>query len=686
MLNKWLKMLLLLSIILTVVYPSLTHAQTPSFDLHEKTFRCHFADEAKNSLNDLTSEDIKKFNTEALAQVNEALATDKLSRQEKRILKEHLKLLKSLDQMSDPKSVINQFYTDFCLATESVFKASIKGLAHTTNVLNLTLTFPARFIRRFITGLKSGRENLTEPMTLNDLIGNQRITSIGYFFLYRSYSVALSAHPLVAPLFAVPLVNALIMRVCTESSHLSYQDKHFCENFLKTKTAFFKAADMGQNWGAKLGHKAPKIISSPWKEEIRDDNFCEYLLNVSASKTAQFKSEEYREAIVSTFNPGFMAKPTSLEIKTPDNLYLNENVSKFPALKNIIVSLSPSEKRIEEMKTSGSWDMYTKLQKDLSKQRKIFNKLYRLKNLAQCRNLKEDKKFSYDHYLKLKDKLTEFKDESLYEQHLIIANQFNNLTSKFNLFQSTNLKWELVASNTLNTVKELLQKSNVGNLVIITHSVGDYKKMIDSSFNQYPSTYFGSLPAELMSLSFYTCHSENILETYSLASIFEETPSIHKKKILNFVQENNILDDGEQVPLNGFSDFLKRVDQSISLSLQENLLSQSYSVKSAVKDADKICTIEVPISGPLSGSLSLILNRQFIGNINRFDQKTKFEFHCSLLKEKNTLLLQNSALVEKLEIETIPNTFSLNGEIVAGSDWKNFFDLSGSYASSKIKF
>ena len=686
MLNKWLNKLFQLSIILTVVYPTLTHAQVPSFNLHEKSFRCHFAEEAKNNLKDLSTDEFKKFNTEALAQVKEALASDELSRREKRILREHFKLLKSLHPMSDPKSVINQFYTDFCLSTESVFKGSLKGIGHATNVINLTFTFPARFIRRFIAGLKTGRENMTEPMTLNDFIGNQRITSIGYFFLYQGYSVALSAHPLAAPLFAVPLANALIMRVCTESSHLNEKDKNFCENFLKTKTAFFKAADVGQNWGAWLRHKAPKFVSSPWKNEIRDDNFCEYLVNVSESKTAQFKTEEYREALISNFNPGYMAKPYTKEIVTPDNLHLKENVSKFPALRNIIVSLAPSKEMIERIKTSGSWDIYNKLQKDLSIQRKIFNKLYRQKDLEECRNMKESKKFNYAHYLTLKDKLKEFRDESLYEQHLIIENQFKNLTSKFNLFQSTDLKWELIPSNTLNTVKELLQQPNIGNLIIITHSVGDYKKMIDSAFNQYPSTYFGSLPAELMSLSFYTCHSENILETYGLANIFEGTPSIHKKKILNFVQENNILEDGEQVPLNGFTDFLRRVDHSISITLQENLLSQSFSVKNAVKDAEKICTIEVPIQGPVSGSLSLILNRQFIGNINRFDQKTKFEFNCSLLKEKNTLLLQNSALVEKLQVETIPDTFSLNGEIIENSDWKNFFDLNGSYASSKIKF
>jgi hypothetical protein len=686
MLKNWRKFSLLLSILLTVAYSTVSGAQTPTFDLHEKSFRCHFAEEAKKSIGDLNSDEFRQMSKEAIEDTTATLQGEKLSRREKKILKEHLKLLKSLEKIEDPKSEIIQFYSNFCLSTDSVFKSGIKGVAHTTNVINLTLSFPVRFLARFIVGLKSGAETTISPMGVNDILGNKRITSIGYFFLYRAYSVALGSNPLVAPLLAVPLVNALILRVCTESTHLNEKDQNFCKNFLKTKTAFFNAANVGQKWGASLSHKAPQKAPSPWREEITDANFCEYLINVSESKTAKFKAEEFREALVSSLNPGYMAKPDTKVILTSDELFIKQNASSFPKLRNIIVSLAPPEDLIKKMKSSGSWDAYNELQKELSNQRKIFNKLYRQKDLNKCRQLKIKKKFDYAYYVSLKEKLEGFKNESLYDQHLIVENQFKSLSSKFNLFNSTQLKWELIPSNTLNIVKELLQQSNVGNLIIITHSVGDYKKMIDSTFNQYPSTYFGSLSPGLMSLSFYTCHSENILETYGLSKVFEESPSIHKKKILNFVQENDILEDGEQVPLKGFTDFLMKVDSSLSFTIQENLMSQAFSSSPLKENTEKKCSIEIPMKKPISGSLSLILNRQFIGNLNRFEQKTQFEFDCSLLKQKNTLLLQNSALIEKLEVDSIPDTVLLNGEIILNLDWKNFFDLNGIYSSSKIKF
>jgi hypothetical protein len=686
MLNKWRKFSLLLSIILTVAYSSVSKAQTPSFDLHEKSFRCHFAEEAKQSLSDLSPDEFRQMSKEAFEDTTAALEVEELSRREKKILKDHLKLLKSLERLEDPKSEIVQFYTNFCLSTGSVFKGGIKGVAHATNVINLTLTFPVRFLSRFIVGFKSGAATTISPMGVNDILGNKRITSIGFFFLYRAYSVALGSNPLVAPLLAVPLVNALISRFCTEGTHLSEKDQNFCKNFLKTKTAFFNAANVAQKWGANLSHKAPHSAPSPWRDEIRDDNFCEYLVNVSESKTPKFKAEEFREALVSTLNPGYMAKPATKVILTSDDLFLKQNVASLPRLRNIIVSLAPPEDQIKKMKSSGSWEAYNELQKELSKQRKIFNKLYRQKDLNKCRQLKAKKKFDYGYYASLKEKLEGFKNESLYDQHLIVENQFKNLTSKFNLFNSTQLKWELIPTNTLNSVNELIQQSSVGNLIIITHSVGDYKKMIDSTLNQYPSTYFGSLSPGLMSLSFYTCHSENILETYDLAKVFESSPSIHKKKILNFVQENDILEDGEQVPLKGFTDFLKKVDSSLSFTIQENLMSQAFSSNPLKEKSERKCSIEIPLQKPISGSLSLILNRQFIGNLNRFEQKNQFEFNCSLLKQKNTLLLQNSALIEKLEVDSIPDAILLNGENILNLDWKNFFDLNGFYSSSKVKF
>lgn len=686
MLNKWRNIVLLLSMFLTVAYSSGTHAQTPNFDLHEKSFRCHFAEDAKKNLKDFTSDEIKLLTQEALEEVRLVLDSAELSRSEKKILREHYKLLKSISRISDPKLEITNFYTDFCLSTESVFKGAVKGVGHTTNVINLTLTFPARFLRRFVVGLKSGVENTTAPMTLHDILGNQRVTSIGYFFLYRSYSAALGSYPLTAPLFAVPLMNALIMRVCTESSQLNEKDHNFCENFLKTKVAFFNAANLGQKWGASLRNKPPRDPSKTWSEEIRDDNFCEYLLSVNSNKTPKFRAEEFREALVSSFNPGLMAKPDSKIILTNDDLLLRGNVTRMAGLRNIIISLAPPEDSVRLMKSSGSWDKYNKIQKDLSKLRKVFNKLYRLKDLNKCRELKAKKDFKYESYLELKSKLESFKEESLFEQNLIVENQVNQLTSKFNLFQKTNLNWELIPSNSLNKVKDLLREPNVGNLIIITHSVGDYKKMIDSTFNQYPSTYFGSISPSLMSLSFYTCHSQNILETYGLVNVLAGTPSFHQKKVINFVQENDILDDGEQVPLSGFSDFLKKVDHSLSLTLQENLLSHAFLRNNNPTKPDKVCKIEIPTNIPLSGSLSVILNREFIGNINRFEKKNEFVFDCSVLKNNNTLLLQNSALFEKLQVVSLPDDLILNGEKVLNAEWRNFFDQNGSYSSSKIRF
>lgn len=154
--------------------------------------------------------------------------------------------------------------------------------------------------------------------------------------------------------------------------------------------------------------------------------------------------------------------------------------------------------------------------------------------------------------------MSQLKQEGFQDQHLQIENQFKRLNPR-----STKLKWELVTSNTLNTVKEFLESSDVGNIIIVTHSVGDYKKLIDSSFNQYPSTFFGRIAPQLMSLSFFTCHSETIMKVYDLERKISESESFHQRRVLNFVKDNTVLDDHQSVAIKGFTDYLLKIDKNL---------------------------------------------------------------------------------------------------------------------------
>jgi hypothetical protein len=188
-----------------------------------------------------------------------------------------------------------------------------------------------------------------------------------------------------------------------------------------------------------------------------------------------------------------------------------------------------------------------------------------------------------------------------------------------------------------------------------------------------------------MSLSFYTCHSKNILGTYDLSNKFQNNLSYYPKRYINFVKPNEILEDGE-TPLMGFSSYLTRLDKELYLGMKENILSMTFASKIQESNPQKTCEIEITTSIPQTGSLSLILNKKFIGNINSLDNKTSFAFNCEFLKDKNVLTLQNNSVTEKLQVETLPSEIMIIGLQTEIMKWKNYFDDQNNFEGSKIEF
>lgn len=680
MMFKLLKVLVLILMCMKIAHGGNETNFIPTFDLHEKTFRCHFANEAKETLKTLDKQVMKDFLMAGLLDIETAL-DQSLEIEEKKFLKEQRKLLKALLRMEDTKKEMDDFYTDLCLGTEKFLKTGLKGIANVSNVFSLGVGLPFRFIGRFFKGLKNGSDSEQTAMTSFDILGGRRSKSLAFFLLFKSYKIALGSNPWLAPFFLAPLVNTMVMGVCQNVDNLTPRDQLFCQHYLKTKQKVISAAAVGEKWGARLHPNKLIPVAQTWSGEVTEENFCAYLGHLANSKTSKKRSQETRELMVSNLNPGFMADPATKVLLTADSRLKKAHFKQMMNLRNVIVSLAPSDGVLFQIKSQGTWSRYQKIQKELSQRSKIFNKLYRLKNHHECLSLKAKKNFSFFEYQKLKTELSTLKQEAFLNQHLDVEKQIKTLREG-----STKLKWELVSSHTLNTVRELLESRDVGNVIIITHSVGDYKKLMDSSFNQYPSTFFSRMSPQLMSLSFFTCHSENILKTYDLESKFINSDSFHQKKLLNFVKGNNVLDNHEAVPIKGFLDYFLKIDRKLDHVLHENLLAQTFMDRPFQTEESKLCTIELPGALPQSGSLSVILNRHFLGNLNRFEGVKSFRFPCDLLKNENTLLLQNSALVESLIMEEIPSHLIINGEDYHQMEWRNFFDQKAVYASSKVLF
>lgn len=655
-------------------------------DLYEKKFRCSLAQEAKLELEGLNQSQLIENLKNVEADLEQEIRNGELSPLEKKMIKESLRNIKFLMREVAPKEKLVSFFDKICLNSESLFKDSFKAVAHASHLVVLTASFPFRFLKSFYTGFRTGESDQLEALPAFDILGKERSRSISIFILTRAYSVIQGGNPILAPFYALPWLNHYVMMNCDVGRKLDQHDLKFCQNFMKLKKIYLKSAQRGSDLGKKISLKNVNKRTPEVSREIGEENFCAYLEDLSHRKTQKKKALETREVLLENLNPGFMARPQMTPYRASPEILKSTSPAQMLKLRHVVISLSPRDEAITRMKESGELEEYLKLKKEVSRLTKTYNKLYRLKNKEACLELKAQTRFSVEKYQELKRKLQEMKTPAFYEQGVVIQKQFRALASKWNLSSKLNLHWEFISTNSLQEVHQLLTSRDVGNVILITHSVGEYKKLVDAHFNQYPSTFFKQISPTIMSLSFFTCHSQNILSTYNLEDILTLTPTIHQERWLNFVSTNDWSSSPETVPGLGFKDFFQKLDHRLSITLQENILNQSVGLNGPVLTEQELCRLEVTLENESSAGLSVILNKVFIGHLDGTREKNIFMVPCSLFQKRNNLILQKSSLLNPVKINPRVESALINDQIVTFQSERIYFNGLYEFSSLRIEF
>jgi hypothetical protein len=667
------------------------------FHAYEHTFRCDFSTSLLQELNDQTEAEIEINLISEINNIDYVLKHQDqvLLRSEKILLKKQLRVLKKLLRVKNRKPELQNFYENLCKGSEFALTNFAKGMGHVANVINNSVTFPIRFTYRFIKGMVTGNADVEQKRkSFYELVGKNMYRSIGFFSLYRGFKLVGMTNFYALPLFATPMADVMISKVCENKNVYNAKEVQFCENYEKVKDKFYKAVKKGEVWGANLVKKNKKQNNDEtplleWKDEVTDDNICEFLQYLKAKKTKSDKWNQFNEIMTLMNNPGSYSKPKRFDLVMDDEKLVQVETTQMAKLRNIIVSLAPHEKVQKEIISNNDVEKYKEAMKELENKKKIFGKLYRAQNKAECQSRKDEFQFSFSEYDKMKKDLDSNKARSYMFQHGLIVKQVKQARGKWRLLDKTKLDWEIIPANTLNNLHQILRSNDVANVIVVTHSVDEYKKLVDSELNAYPTRFFTDLSKSLMSLNFYTCHSQNVLDTYDLERKFLEAKSYHKLRHLNFVEENDLFGGHGYAPIMGFKDFLISVDNDLFTSMRGNILNQSLKRHQYAENiSTPMCKINVGEVVVSSGTLSVIINRRFVGTINGNDVATQFEFPCWFLDRENdnTILLQNNSLVQSLEVTQDKINVQISGTSLTKISEEHFKTREGKYSSSKILF
>ncbi len=702
-----------------VPYSFAISSPSPEFEFHERSFRCHFAKDAIKTLEGTDEAELNRQIKNAIAvsekELSQDLSSEKLDRHERKTIQTHLQLLKAMATVESPKNELQSFFQDFCLESEKVISIGARGIAHASNVTNQAVTFPFRFTFHFLRGWVTGESEPQRQVTWNEFLGNRFATSFSIYFLYRSFKLFSASNPALAAIYTTPMIDTITHRVCERKDQLTEKEQKFCENFLNTKTAFFQAASLGQEWGASLNRTSNSDSQSTtsWNQKTTDENLCDQIAWVKSQWKNGPELRNFGAQSSLLLNPESFAQPQSENYRIQDSQLRKTSATAIARLRNVVINLSPpysetveaDEDDEENSKLSLKISKYRRKKKRLQSLNRDYNQLYRTKSVEACRLKKTKNSFSFEEFQNLNNEIAnDFYLERFYEQSKIIESAFKKDGSSLKFFNRTRLKWELIRTNTINQLREVLQDPTIGNIVFIGHtrirSTADQnsplQELITDSLGMIiPHDFFRKLNPQLMSISFLICHSNTILHTYHLDQALQSGESIHQKRILNIVQKNDLLDDSEEAALNGFIGFLQNLDGNLYETVQENMMAQQFSTFPELSKS-RTCTLDVPGFNLKKGIFGLKLNQELIGTINPGEPKNHFVFDCNLIQKdspENSLRFYQPDTLQPLEPKVTsgstyyPTRFLLNGKEYTpqNTHWKNF-ETNGKYQNSNIKF
>lgn len=679
------------------------------FHEYERRLRCDFSDKILAQLKDVDESALQAQLKSEIYDVEDILKNKRqvLLKSEKKLLRKQKRVLKKLLRSTKKKTKLKKFFQNLCIQFENKGGDFLKGMGHVANIINQTATFPIRFTYRLGKGIANGEVRDRGRKSLYQTVGKNIHQSVAFFALWQGFKLLAGTNYYLYPLFATPMADLMVEGICENPNEFNAKEVKFCKNFYKVKDKFYQAVMKGEVWGAKLGKKLKKnkeeIKVEEWKEEVTEENVCSFLANMKKNMIKSKKAQHMGQVYGLMLNPGYFAHPLRYDLEMDEDLVVKQSKETKGQLKNIIISLGPKEHIQKEIILNGFMDEYKEESKRFGKMKNTFKRMYSKKSLEKCEKLKKKKNFLWKEYKELKDKITphgvvnNYKHASYIQQHDLVANMVKQARGAIRLTKKTKLNWEIISANDINEVHKILRRSDLGNVVMVTHSYENGKKLVDANLNQYPSRYFNDISPSIMSLSFYSCHSQNVLDTYSLEQKFLETPSYHKKKHLFFVAENQLFGKSTYAPLTGFKDYLIKVDNYLFRSMQGNMLFQSLNSPELKEESEQeVCRVSLGKKLKVKkGTLTINVNRRFVGAIDIDTKKNSFEFPCSHLdrddlgREDNIVYLHGINLLDKLKLDESKIEIKLSHPTKSYKVLKSKHIMSrktGNYSSSKVTF
>ena len=366
--------------------------------------------------------------------------------------------------------------------------------------------------------------------------------------------------------------------------------------------------------GIAIVFQGPGIQAAAPTPEPKNPVFvCNQARRVSA-QSAQFTGsmDTYRAAAQSLYNPGVLAPLSLVQVPSEANMK-RQDLSQIGRLRNVVLLWNPSQEDVtqaEAMKPE-----FKKLSKKFKRMRKDFHQLSKPSTTEQCTQEVDRLDFDWEAYVKLRKEMQSFAEYKRWKEFDQLRKLVKKGASPKFWEGSRGLKWEIVDFHSLNEVNEVVRASDVQNIVLIGHGQGN-GKIVDSWFNELPTTAFGAISPAVMSISFFSCFSQDAVESYGLREKLTAQPSYYATRWMGGVAPNEWMDLGGETPIIATTDFLKRVDDEVLERV--NGAQRAQAVQGShlpILEEQEACGLRVPGFEVKTGAYHVRLDQRWVGTI-----------------------------------------------------------------------
>ena len=325
---------------------------------------------------------------------------------------------------------------------------------------------------------------------------------------------------------------------------------------------------------------------------------------------------------------------------------IRQSLSEVSLGRNIVLMIAPNQAQLEEYEILKP--QVEKLKDQLKKKSKDLKKLLSTRDVAECERQNEKLQFDHEEFIQLNKATHEFQVVKTVEEFREMQKEARKAGKELHFIKTLKNKWEFHGLTSFNELKEFLTDKSVSNLVIVSHGQAN-GKLVDSRFNELPHNFLNWINPNLMSFSFFSCHSKNAVKNYGLHEKFSSQNSYHPIRYVGSVDTSGLFDEQNLAPLKALSYYLENIDREISLAFKGTRRAQTMGRNHLPeKPEPKVCSVELDQAVVLKGAFSVKLNGSWIGTLYPESKSEQFEFPCAWLQSgENSLYLEGSSLTEK---------------------------------------